>query len=234
MKVSAINYQTNPHSFKGEGSKNRLKNAAGAAAIAIAAAAPMAEADAQFYYVPVTPQYYSYVPTKTVTSVPNCFVVGDITKSDPDENDKSMRQVFDEIDENGNENGVISAKEVMRTERKNWNETQLYPYTDEQMSEDAAEFNALSKMYNEDGSDPNTMNYREFKNVMNTYMNNKNVDKFVDLMRVLTIPYYTLPTLPYYYYPRPHYHRPYGPPPPHHHRPAPPHNHKYNEYHRHW
>lgn len=234
MKVSAIKYQTNPHSFRGDGTKNKLKNAAGAAAIAIAAATPMAEADAQIYYYPVTPQYYTYVPTKTVTSVPNCFVVGDITKSDPDENDKSMRQVFDEIDANGNGNGVISAKEVMRTERKNWNETQLYPYTDEQMSEDAAQFTTLSKMYNEDGSDPNTMNYREYKNVMNTYMNNKNIDKFVDLMRILTIPYYTLPPLPYYYYPRPHYHRPYGPPPPHNHRPAPPHRPKYNEYHRHW
>ena len=234
MKVSAIKYQTNPHNFRGDGTKNKLKNAAGAAAIAIAASAPMAEADAQIYYYPVTPQYYTYVPTKTVTSVPNCFVVGDITKSDPDENDKSMRQVFDEIDANGNGNGVISAKEVMRTERKNWNETQLYPYTDEQMSEDAAQFTTLSKMYNEDGSDPNTMNYREYKNVMNTYMNNKNVDKFVDLMRILTIPYYTLPPLPYYYYPRPHYHRPYGPPPPHNHRPAPPHRPKYNEYHRHW
>ncbi len=234
MRISAIHYQTNPQNFKGEGTKNKIKNAAGAAAIAIAASAPMTEAEAQFIYVPATPPRYTYVAKPVVTSVPDCFVVGDITRSDPDATEKSMRQVFDEIDANGNGNGVISAKEVMRTERKNWNETQLYPYTDSQMSEDAAQFNALSKIYNEDGSDPNTMNYREYRSVMNSYMTNKNVNKFVDLMRVLTIPYYTVPTLPYYYYPRPHYHRPYGPPPPPRHRHTPPPRHKYNEYHRHW
>ena len=120
------------------------------------------------------------------------------------------------------------------TEKEKMLAGKIYDPSDDELAALRLKAHKLSKMYNEDGSDPNTMNYREFKNVMNTYMNNKNVDKFVDLMRVLTIPYYTLPPLPYYYYPRPHYHRPYGPPPPHHHRPAPPHNHKYNEYHRHW
>lgn len=224
MKISAIKYQANPQQhFTGENSKNRLKNAAGAAAIAIAASAPMAEAEAQ-YFVPYTPYYYSYVQKPTVTNVPNCFVVGDITNSNSD--DKSMRQVFNEIDRNGNSNGVISAKEVMLTEQKNWNEKSLYPYTDEQMADDAIQFNTISKMYNEEGSDPATMNYREYKSAMTDYMENKNVNTFIDLMQILTIPY--LYTPPYYYYPRPHYHRPYGPPPP------PRHHHRHDGYHRHW
>ena len=137
-----------------------------------------------------------------------------------------MRQVFNEIDRNGNSNGVISAKEVMLTEQKNWNEKSLYPYTDEQMADDAIQFNTISKMYNEEGSDPATMNYREYKSAMTDYMENKNVNTFIDLMQILTIPY--LYTPPYYYYPRPHYHRPYGPPPP------PRHHHRHDGYHRHW
>ncbi len=229
MKISAINYQTYPQqNFNGEKTKNKLKNAAGAAAIAIAASAPMAEAEAQ-YFVPYTPYYYNYVQKPTVTKIPNCFIIGDITNSDSD--DKSMSQVFNEIDRNGNSNGVISAKEVMLTEQKNWNETNLYPYTDEQMADDAIQFNTISKMYNENGSDPATMNYREYKSAMNDYMENKNVDTFIDLMQILTIPY--LYTPPYYYYPVPHYHRPYGPPPPHHRHTPPPH-HRHDGYHRHW
>ena len=111
MKNSAINYQTYPQqNFNGEKTKNKLKNAAGAAAIAIAASAPMAEAEAQ-YFVPYTPYYYNYVQKPTVTKIPNCFIIGDITNSDSD--DKSMSQVFNEIDRNGNSNGVISAKEVI-------------------------------------------------------------------------------------------------------------------------
>lgn len=226
MKISAINYQTNPH-FAGENKKtNKLKNAAGAAAIAIAAAAPMADADAQIY--PLTTQPYPYeIPVVSIPSnynyatVPNCFIVGDITKAG---SNKSMRRVFDEIDGNGNENGVISAKEVLRTERKNWNKTNLYPYSGAQMQAVQNQFRSLSELYNEDNSDPATMNYREYKAAMEDYMETKDTKAFIDLLQILTIPYLYQP---YPYYHHHHYHRPPHPPR---------HNHRYDPppVHRHW
>lgn len=121
MRISAIkSYQTNPH-FNGEGSNktNRLKNAAGAAAIALASVVPAEEADAQIFYPPIYPPTYITVPplvtpnTLNLNPVPNCFIVGDNGNVDYN---KSMREVFNELDTN--ENGAISANEVVRTERK--------------------------------------------------------------------------------------------------------------------
>lgn len=183
MKISAINYQTNPHFTSERKKSNKLKTAAGAAAIALATAAPASQAEAQFYTPPVYPYAY-YVPTPTITTVPKCFVVGDMRNQTED---KSMRQVFDEIDDNGNGNGVISAKEVVRTERNNWNLNNLTPYTGTQMHNAEKNFNALSKAYNEDDSDPYTLNYNEYKAIMNDYMESSDADNLLDLMELLIL-----------------------------------------------
>lgn len=214
MRITAISYQTNPH-FTGE-RKNKLKTAAGAAAIALATAAPMAEADAQIdYYRPIYPYpYYNYVPAPAAASVPDCFVVGDMKNYDLN---KSMREVYEEIDGNGNENGVISAKEVVRTERKNWNLNNMYPYTTAQMQKTEAEFKVLSELYNEEDSDPNTINYREYKDIMNDYMEVKNTNNFINLMEIFAVPYLYPP--PYYHH---HHHHRHTSPPHHHH-----HNHRH-------
>lgn len=205
MRISAINYQINPN-FTGEGNKkSKLKTAAGAAAIAIATAAPISDAEAQVYFPRVIPRTYPTVPAPAVTSVPNCFVIGDLRNFDYN---KSMREVFDEIDANGNENGVISAKEVIRTERNNWNMNNLYPYNTYQMRQAEAQFNALSELYNEDDSDPNTINYKEYKSIMKDFMETKNINNFINLIKVFTIPGFVCP------------------PPPHHHHVAPPPHHK--------
>lgn len=226
MRISAINYQTPPQYFAGENKTgNKLKNAAGAAAIALAAAVPPAEADAQIYYTPPVYPYAYYVPTPTITTVPKCFVVGDMRNQTED---KSMRQVFDEIDDNGNGNGVISAKEVVRTERNNWNLNNLTPYTGTQMHNAEKNFNALSKAYNEDDSDPYTLNYNEYKAIMNDYMESSDADNLLDLMELLILQNMLTPPPP----PPPiHHHHHYRPaPPPRHNPPPPPHRHD----HRHW
>ncbi len=220
MKISAISHQTNPH-FGSENSRsNKLKNTAGAAVIALAAAtAPMEEAKAQYYTPPIyPPTYYVPMPVQTFSSgtVPNCFIVGDVTKG---RDEKSMRKVFDEIDANGNDNNLISAKEVVRTERKNWNNTSLVPYSNAQMEAAAQEFNTISKLYNEDDSDPFTMNYREYKAAMNDYMETKETRTFLDLWNLMAIPYLLNPPPRYH-----HHHRPV-PPPRHDHRTPPPHRH---------
>lgn len=215
MRISSINYQTKPH-FVGENKKNNtLKNATGAAAIAILTAIPTEKAEAQIYYPPpiYPPITYSY-PTpsyNTPTTVPNCFIYGDTKYSDTD---KTIRDAFDEIDANGNENGVISAREVVRTERNNWNRNSLTPYTTAQMRKTEQQFNALSRIYNEDDSDPATMNYREYKAVMKDYTETKANQQMNDIINILTIPYL---------YP-PIYHTPH-----HHHR----HPHHRHHHHRH-
>ncbi len=234
MRISAINCQSNPH-FAGEKSaKNKLRDAAGAAAIALAAAAPANEADAQYFYPPPVYPYTYYVPAQTVTTVPNCFVVGDLRNYD---REKSMREVFTEIDANGNENGLISAKEVLRTERNNWNLNNLTPYTTTQMRNTEEKFNAISKMYNEDDSDPYTLNYREYKAVMKDYMETKEVNSFINLWQILPMPgFYPPPLHPHHHRHHHHDYRPAPPPVHNFHRPhehkhsTPPHRHE----HRHW
>ncbi len=214
MRISAIkSYQTNPH-FNGEGSNktNRLKNAAGAAAIALASVVPAEEADAQIFYPPIYPPTYITVPplvtpnTLNLNPVPNCFIVGDNGNVDYN---KSMREVFNELDTN--ENGAISANEVVRTERKNWNRYNIYyPFTPAQEQQTSAKFNALSEAYNEEDSNPNTINYNEYKAIMNDYMEAKQVSDFIKL--------FTLPGIMYPPPPPHHHHRHDVPPPPPHHR----------------
>ena len=211
MKITAINnYQTSPN-FMGE-KKNKLKNAAGAAAIAMAVAVPVEKADAQvFYYPPVNP-YTVVVPSPVINSVPDCFVVGDMSNFNIN---KSMGQVFQELDKN--QNGEISAKEVVIAQRNNWNLNNIYPYNKYQMNSDAAEFRAISNLYDDENSNPETMNYGEYRAAMNDYMKAKNVNAFINLMRLFALPGAVCPP------PHIHVHPIPTPPPRHHHH-----------HHRHW
>lgn len=211
MKITAINnYQTSPN-FMGE-KKNKLKNAAGAAAIAMAVAVPVEKVDAQvFYYPPVNP-YTVVVPSPVINSVPDCFVVGDMSNFNIN---KSMGQVFQELDKN--QNGEISAKEVVIAQRNNWNLNNIYPYNKYQMNNDAAEFRTISNLYDDENSNPETMNYGEYRAAMNDYMKAKNVNAFINLMRLFALPGAVCPP------PHIHVHPIPTPPPRHHHH-----------HHRHW
>ena len=74
----------------------------------------------------------------------------------------------------------------------------MYPYNNFQMKQAEAQFNALSEIYNEDDSDPNTINYREYKAIMKDFMETKNINNFINLMKIFTIPGFVCP---------PHHHR---------------------------
>lgn len=219
MRISAISYQTNPIFTSKENNKtNKLKNLAGATAIAIAAAAPMSETEAQIIPYPYVPNfiYPTYTTTADAVNTPKCFVVGDITTNS--NSDKSLREIFNEIDTNGD--GVISAKEVVDTERTNWNEENIYPFTSTQAKNVQKRFSALSKTYNKGNSNPKTINYSEYKEIMSDYEESNDVN----FVPIYTYPYYyTLPPIHYHRPYRPHIHRPpvHRTPPPHrpdHHR----------------
>lgn len=206
MKISAINSQPRIQ-FQGENSKksNGIKTAAGAAMIALATAVPTQDADAQFrYYVPPV-QYYVPAPTM---NIPNCFVYGDINNEDYE---KTMPDVFNEIDSQIKENGQISVNEVVRMEENNWNSTHMYPMTRAQKVNTANLVKNLSRQYNNRNSNPNTINYSEYKNIMNSYMQSQNIASFFNLLQIFAAPYYHIPCPPH--------------PPMHHHRPMPPHRH---------
>ena len=95
MRISAIqNYQRNTAYFSGE-KKNKLKNAAGAAAIALATAVPATNADAQYYYYTPPITFQPPATLHTPASVPDCFIIGDLKTFN---GGKSMEQVFNEID----------------------------------------------------------------------------------------------------------------------------------------
>lgn len=214
MKISAIN-STPRIQFNGEKSKkaNGMKTAAGAAMIALATAVPSQEANAQ-YYVPVYPRVQYIVPTPTM-NIPNCFVYGDINYEDYE---KTMPDVFAEIDSQINENGQISVNEVVSLEENNWNSTQMYPMTRAQKQNTANLVKNLSRQYNDRGSNPNTINYNEYKKIMNAYMQSKNIANFFNLLQIFATPYYHIPCPPH---PPIHHHHghPLPPPPPHrHHR----------------
>ncbi len=193
MRISAIqNYQKNTAYFSGE-KKNKLKNAAGAAAIALATAVPATNADAQYYYYtpPIT-----FPPTATLKHpglIPDCFIIGDLKTFN---GGKSMEQIFNEIDLN--ENGTISANEVVRTERNNKTLYNAYPYntyTQYQSRHTRNQFQDLSETYNEDDSNPNTINFNEYKAIMEDFL-----DRPTGII-----------------YPVPPLYNPFRPNPPHHH-----------------
>ena len=84
---------------------------------------------------------------------------------------KSLKQVFNEID--SNQNGTISANEVVRTDRNNKTRYNVYPYnvyTQYQSQYTRNQFQDLSETYNEDDSNPNTINYNEYKAIMEDFL----------------------------------------------------------------
>lgn len=208
MKVSAIRSYSHTH-FAGEGSgkkANAAKTAAGAAMIALAAAVPAEEANAQYFYPYVPPVHQYYVPRSMPSlSVPECFVYGDLDNFDYD---KSMNQVFSEIDKQVESNRELSVNEVVKMERKNWNLNNYTPYNTAQMERTAQRFNMLSEVYNEQGSNPKTISYSEYKSIMSDYMRSKNTADLMMLMQLLIGPRRPCPI-----------HGPHVPPPP------PPHHH---------
>ena len=211
MRISAIqSYQTNTY-FSGE-KKNKLKNTAGAAAIALVTAVPATNADAQYYYTPpitLPPPATLHTPG----SVPDCFIIGDMKTFN---GGKSLKQVFNEID--SNQNGTISANEVVRTDRNNKTRYNVYPYnvyTQYQSQYTRNQFQDLSETYNEDDSNPNTINYNEYKAIMEDFLDSRNVTNFMDL--------FSTPGL----YPLPPLYNPFRPDPPHHH-----HRHRDHHHHR--
>ena len=130
---------------------------------------------------------------------------GDVTDFDYD---KSLAQTFNDIDSKGKRNGSLSVNEVIAADRDNWNATHLYPYNAYQMNRTVNNFNVVSAMYNEEGSNPNTINFREYKKIMQDYMKARNINSFFNLLRIITVPRIVCPP--------PHHHHP-APPPPHHH-----------------
>ena len=124
-----------------------------------------------------------------------------------------MPKVFNEIDSQIKENGQISVNEVVRLEENNWNSTHMYPMTRAQKANTANLVKNLSREFNNKNSNPNTINYSEYKNIMNSYMQSKNIANFFNLLQIFAAPYYHI---------RPPYHHPHPVPP---HRPMPPHRH---------
>ncbi len=191
MKINAVGYQN----FTGT-KANKFKTAAAAAAIATSPLA-VQEADAQIY-VPIAPYNVRVMP-----SIPSSLVVGNLKNFDFN---KSMKEVFNELDIN--KNGVISAKEVMRTEANNWNRFNLIPYNTYQAQNAYNQFNVISTLYNDDdNSDPSTINYKEYKEIMSDYIETRQVANFLGLMHLFMRPYHNH----YYHQPapiRPMPHRP--------------------------
>lgn len=188
MKVAGIRSYSMVN-FAGQNANkkaNTAKTAAGAAMIAFAVAAPAQEADAQIFYPPVPPVHRYYVPASPVgVTVPECFVYGDMENYDYE---KSMNQVFSEIDAQVNPNRELSVNEVVKMERKNWNLNNFNPYNAAQMERTAAQFRSLSEIYNEKDSNPKTISYSEYKTIMKDYMQTKKVTDFMMLMELLTRP----------------------------------------------
>ncbi|HIS37826.1 TPA: hypothetical protein IAC10_14575 [Candidatus Scatousia excrementigallinarum] len=212
MKVSSIGVTSTPQ-FSGEKTKKAMRNTAGAAAIALATAMPMENADAQYMMppppIPPITYYQNYLP-QTAFDVPDCFVYGDVRNFDYD---KSLKQTFDDIDSQGRKNGFISVNEAIAADRENWNATHLYPYNSYQLNRTVSTFNLVSTMYNEEGSNPKTINFREYAKIMKDYMQARNINTFFNLLRIITVPRIVCPPPPPH-----HHHHPAPPPPPHRHR----------------
>lgn len=192
MRISAINYQTQPV-FTGEKStKQKLKNAAGAAAIALAAMAPATEAEAQY---PIFP-YSTYIQVSHRVKVPSSFKYGDARNVQVS---KSREDRFAELDKNSN--GILSENEVVTTEISNWNAFNPMMATTSMVYQWRNQFRQVSQNYNEDGSNPNTITYNEYEAIMDDYDS-----QFEEPTVVAPL----LPMYPYLYPPPP-------PPPRHHH-----------------
>lgn len=190
MRISPINHQTKPV-FTGENSvKKKLKNTAGAAAIALAAMTPSAEVDAQY---PIYP-YNTYIQVSNRVKVPSCFKYGDARNVQVS---KSREERFAEIDKN--ENGILSENEVVNTEIINWNAFKPIRATAAMVYQWQHRYRTVSQIYNQDDSNPNTINFEEYNSIMDDYD-----AQFEE-------PVIVAPAVPLYPYIIP------PPPPPHHH-----------------
>jgi len=181
MKVSAINTTASVH-FQGENSKkcNNIKNTAGAAMIVLAAAVPVQEAKAQ-YFTPPPPAFHQYYVPSVAMNVPKCFIYGDETNENYE---KTMSDVFNEIDKEIEQNGQISVNEVVHLEANNYNSSHTYPMTRGDKIRTANLVKEISKKYNENNSNPNTINYNEYKTIMNDFMKSKNIAEFISLLQI--------------------------------------------------
>ena len=84
------------------------------------------------------------------------------------------------------------------------------PFSEKQVEYTARQFNILSEEYNEDNSNPNTINYDEYKAIMNDYEESQKNTIYMPV----AVPGVIYPTIPHH-----HHHRHDAPPPPHrHHR----------------
>ncbi len=195
MKISAINYQTRPVFTGDKSTKDKLKNAAGAAAIALASMVPAAEANAQY---PIYP-YSTYIQVSNRVKVPSSFKYGDARNV---QTSKSREERFSEIDKNSN--GILSENEVVTTEINNWNAFNPIMATTSMVYQWRNQFRHLSQKYNEDPSNPNTITYSEYEAIM---------DDYDSQFEEPTIAAPLIPLYPYFYPPPPprHHH-------PHHHR----------------
>ena len=189
MKIFAIN-TAYKQQFQGKNNdtqkRNGVRTAAGAAMIALAAAIPAQKTDAQIY-TPFPPHHYQYVP---VMKVPDCFIYGNITSENYG---KTLPEVFSEIDNVITKNGEISVNEVTRLEEYNWDATHIYPMSRVQKINTANLVKNLSRSYNQKGSNPNTINYSEYVNIMNDYMKSQNAADFLNLFEILTAPLHDHP-----------------------------------------
>lgn len=201
MKVSAVN-RFSTLNFNGEGSRktNKVRNAAGAAMIALATAVPAEEANAQYFrpLPPPPPTYYHYYIPAPVMNIPGCFIVGDNTVENYE---KTMQDVFNEVDRAIDENGELSVNEVVSVEANNRITVGLNPMTRQEKVRKANLVKDLAKKYNQTGSNPNTIDFSEYQKIMNDYMQSKNIADFMNLLQIWANP-------PYRY----HYHRHLPPP----------------------
>ncbi len=190
MRVSAIqNYQRNTY-FAGE-KKNKLKNAAGAMTIALAAMAPTTDVQAQY---PIYP-YNTQIQVSSRVKVPSSFKYGDARNVQVS---KTREERFSEIDRN--ENGILTENEVVATEINNWNAFNPIMATSTMVYQWQNQFRKVSQKYNQDDSNPNTINYDEYEAIMDDYDS-----QFED--PVIVTPY--VPVYPYIYppvLPPPHHH----------------------------
>lgn len=201
MRISPVTYQSNPI-FQGENStKHKLKNAVGAAAIALAAMTPATEAEAQY---PIYP-YSTSIMVSNRVKVPSCFKYGDARNI---QTSKTREERFNEIDKNAN--GLLSENEVINTEIINWNSFNPMKATISMVYTWQNLFRRVSQNYNQEDSNPRTINYDEFNEIMDEYDS-----QFVE-------PEVIAPSFPVY--PYPYIYTPL-PPPPHHHKPYHHHHH---------
>ena len=200
MKVSAVN-RFSTLNFNGEGSRktNKVRNAAGAAMIALATTVPADEANAQLYRpLPPPPTYFHYYVPAPVMNIPGCFIVGDNTVENYE---KTMQDVFNEVDRAIDENGELSVNEIVSVEANNRMTVGLAPMTRQEKVRKANLVKDLAKKYNQTGSNPNTIDFSEYQKIMNDYMQSKNIADFMNLLQIWT-------NSQYHY----RYHRPLPPP----------------------